>query len=115
MPNTKSAERRMRNSARKKLHNRGIKSRLHTLEKGYLQLVAAGSYTSARAMLRNLANLYPQHPVVVKYESDFAAQASKLLEECGAYFVKGTAMQKRVTRLAGQSAKLCKRADGLGA
>ena len=39
MPNTKSAERRMRNSARKNLHNRSIKSSLHTLEKRYLELL----------------------------------------------------------------------------
>ena len=42
MPNTKSAERRMRNSARKRLQNRSVKSRLHTLEKNYLKLVTAG-------------------------------------------------------------------------
>ena len=42
MPNTKSAQRRMRNSARKQLHNRSIKSRLHTLENSYLELLGAG-------------------------------------------------------------------------
>jgi small subunit ribosomal protein S20 len=36
MPNTKSAERRMRSSARKNLRNRSTKSRLHTLESRYL-------------------------------------------------------------------------------
>ena len=39
MPNTKSAERRMRNSARKRLHNRSIKSSLHQLEKKYVALL----------------------------------------------------------------------------
>jgi len=39
MPNTKSAEARMRNSARKQSHNRTINTRLHSLEKKYLQLL----------------------------------------------------------------------------
>ena len=39
MPNTKSAERRMRNSARKQLHNRSIQSHLRKLEKGFRQTV----------------------------------------------------------------------------
>jgi small subunit ribosomal protein S20 len=47
MPNTKSAERRMRNSARKQLQNRSVKSRLHTLEKNYLTLLGAGKREDA--------------------------------------------------------------------
>ena len=47
MPNTKSAERRMRSSARKRLHNRSLKSRLHTLERKYLTLVTAGKKNEA--------------------------------------------------------------------
>ncbi len=47
MPNTKSAQRRMRNSARKQLRNRSIKSRLHTLEKSYLTLLGAGKREDA--------------------------------------------------------------------
>jgi small subunit ribosomal protein S20 len=47
MPNTKSAQRRMRNSARKQLQNRSIKSRLHTLEKNYLTLLGAGKREDA--------------------------------------------------------------------
>ena len=47
MPNTKSAQRRMRNSARKQLQNRSIKSRLHTLEKSYLTLLDAGKRDDA--------------------------------------------------------------------
>jgi len=39
MPNTKSAEHRMRNSARRHLHNQSIKSRLKTLEKKFLTLL----------------------------------------------------------------------------
>ncbi|PYL01158.1 MAG: 30S ribosomal protein S20 [Verrucomicrobia bacterium] len=52
MPNTKSAERRMRNSARRHLHNQSNKSRLKTLEKEYLALVAAGQKNEASAALR---------------------------------------------------------------
>jgi len=47
MPNTKSAERRMRNSARKQLHNRTIATRLHSLEKKYQQTVTAGKKEDA--------------------------------------------------------------------
>jgi len=36
MPNTKSAERRMRNSSRKQAANQSVKSRLHTLEKKFI-------------------------------------------------------------------------------
>jgi len=58
MPNTKSAERRMRNSARKKLHNRSIKSRLHTLERAYLQLIGAGKKQDASKALQNLTSAF---------------------------------------------------------
>jgi small subunit ribosomal protein S20 len=58
MPNTKSAERRMRNSARKKLHNRSIKSRLHTLERGYLQLLSSGKKEDAAKSLRALSSAF---------------------------------------------------------
>jgi small subunit ribosomal protein S20 len=56
MPNTKSAERRMRNSARKNLHNREIKSRLHTIEKSYLELVSAGKKEDAAKQLRTISS-----------------------------------------------------------
>ena len=52
MPNTKSAEHRMRSSAHRHLHNRTIKSRLKTLEKEYLALVSAGKKEEASAALR---------------------------------------------------------------
>ena len=56
MPNTKSAERRMRNSARKNLRNRSVKSRLHTLEKSYLELLSAGKKDDAAKELRTLSS-----------------------------------------------------------
>ena len=58
MPNTKSAERRMRNSARKKLHNRSVKSRLHSLEKKYLGLVSAGQKDDAAKSLSALSSAF---------------------------------------------------------
>ncbi len=58
MPNTTSAERRMRNSARKRLHNRSIKSRLHSLEKNYLALVSAGKKDEAAQALRSVSSAF---------------------------------------------------------
>ena len=58
MPNTKSAERRMRNSARKNLRNRSIKSRLHTLEVSYLALLADGKKDDAAKDLRELSSAF---------------------------------------------------------
>jgi small subunit ribosomal protein S20 len=58
MPHTKSAERRMRNSARKREHNRSLKSRLHTLEQSYLELLAAGKQDDAAKSLRILASAF---------------------------------------------------------
>jgi small subunit ribosomal protein S20 len=56
MPNTKSAERRMRSSARKHLHNRARKSRLKTLEKKFLAILAAGKKDDAAGALRTLVS-----------------------------------------------------------
>lgn len=58
MPNTKSAERRMRNSARKQLQNRSIKARLHTLEKSYLELLTSGKKDDAAKSLRTLSSAF---------------------------------------------------------
>jgi small subunit ribosomal protein S20 len=58
MPNTKSAERRMRNSARKQLHNRSMKSRLHTLENSYLQLLGTGKKDDAAKALRAISSAF---------------------------------------------------------
>ncbi len=58
MPNTKSAERRMRNSARKEAQNRSTKSRLHTLERNYLGLLASGKKDDAAKAFRDLASAF---------------------------------------------------------
>ena len=58
MPNTKSAVRRMRNSARKQARNRSTKSRLHTLERGYLSLLGAGKKEEAAKALSSLTSAF---------------------------------------------------------
>ncbi len=56
MPNTKSAERRMRNSARKQLQNRSVKSRLHTLERNYSSLLGTGKKDDASKAYRLISS-----------------------------------------------------------
>ena len=51
MPNTKSAERRMRNSKRKQLQNSSVKSRLRRTEKQFRATVAAGKKDEAKKAL----------------------------------------------------------------
>jgi small subunit ribosomal protein S20 len=58
MPNTKSAERRMRGSERKRQRNRSVKSRLHHLEKDYRALVAAGKKDEAARLLPNVHSAF---------------------------------------------------------
>ena len=56
MPNTKSAERRMRNSARKQSSNRSAATRLHSLEKKYLELLGAGKKDEAAKAYRQVTS-----------------------------------------------------------
>jgi len=58
MPYTKSAERRMRGSARKQLRNHSIKSRLHTLERSYLHLLGAGKKDEAAMALQTVSSAF---------------------------------------------------------
>ena len=51
MPNTKSAERRVRNSARKNLQNRSVKSKLRRLEKEFRTAVTDGKKDEAAKLL----------------------------------------------------------------
>jgi small subunit ribosomal protein S20 len=48
----------MRNSARKQLRNRSVKSRLHTLEKSYLKLVEDGKKEDASAAYRAISSAF---------------------------------------------------------
>jgi small subunit ribosomal protein S20 len=58
MPNTKSAERRMRNSARKQLRNRSVKSRLKTMEKRYNAALKDGKKDEAQTSLRDALSTF---------------------------------------------------------
>ena len=58
MPNTNSAERRMRSNARKHLHNQSINSRLKTLEKTFLALVDTGKKNEAAAAYRAVSSAF---------------------------------------------------------
>lgn len=58
MPNTKSAERRMRNSTRKKLHNHSVKSRLHSLERSFVRLLNTGKKDDASKMLQTITSAF---------------------------------------------------------
>ena len=58
MPNTTSAERRMRNSQRKHLHNLSVKLRLRRLEKNYRALLHAGNKGEAAKLLPGVNSAY---------------------------------------------------------
>jgi small subunit ribosomal protein S20 len=58
MPNTKSAERRMRSSARKQARNKASKSRLHTLETKYVGLLKAGKKDEASRAYQGLSSAF---------------------------------------------------------
>ncbi len=58
MPNTKSAERRVRTSARKHARNRAITSRLKSLEKRYNAAVKSGKKDEAAAALRETVSAF---------------------------------------------------------
>ena len=58
MPNTKSAERRMRNSARKQLQNHSIKSRLKTLTRTYQDALKAGKKEDAIRAYRDVTSAF---------------------------------------------------------
>jgi len=58
MPNTKSAERRARNSARKQVQNHSVANRLHTLEKSFQGFVSAGKREDAATALRSTSSAW---------------------------------------------------------
>ncbi|HMJ89907.1 MAG TPA: 30S ribosomal protein S20 [Candidatus Acidoferrum sp.] len=58
MPNTKSAERRVRSNARKQAHNRSISSRLKTLEKRYNAAVKSGKRDEAITVLKDTLSAF---------------------------------------------------------
>jgi small subunit ribosomal protein S20 len=64
MPNTKSAERRMRSSARKQQHNRSIVSKLRRVERDFRATVAAGKKDEALKLLPAIHSAFDK---AVKY------------------------------------------------
>ena len=56
MPNTKSAERRARNSVRKQSRNRSARSRLKTLEAKFDSVVKSGKRDEAMTALRSMSS-----------------------------------------------------------
>ena len=56
MPNTKSAERRMRSNARKASRNESTQSKLKTLEKTYATVLKTGKKDEATTALRNITS-----------------------------------------------------------
>jgi small subunit ribosomal protein S20 len=58
MPNTRSAERRMRSSERKRQHNRRVKSTLRGVEKKYRDLLADGKKDDAAKALPGVHSAY---------------------------------------------------------
>jgi len=58
MPNTKSAERRMRNSERKHQQNRSVKSKLRRTEKEFRAAVTAGKKDEAAKLLAGVHSAF---------------------------------------------------------
>ncbi len=74
MPNTKSAERRMRGNERKHQHNRRVKSSLRGEEKNYRDLLAAGKKDEAAKALPAVHSAYDK---AVKFNVVTRATASR--------------------------------------
>lgn len=58
MPNTKSAAKRVRSSARKAAQNKSTKSRVRTLERNFASAVAAGNSEDAKKSIGAAASAY---------------------------------------------------------
>ena len=58
MPNTKSAERRMRSSERKHMHNRSVISNLRGLEKEFRGFIAGGKKDDASKALSGVHSAF---------------------------------------------------------
>jgi len=85
MPNTKSAERRVRANEKKRLHNRSIKSQVRKLERAYEQTLAAGNSEESTKALRKVhsaldkavKNGVLKRPTVNRHKSRLAARLPK--------------------------------------
>ena len=86
MPNTKSAERRMRGNERKHQHNRSVKSSLRGVERDYRALVIAGKKDEAAKALPGVHSAYDKavkskvvpRPTANRKKSRLAAALARL-------------------------------------
>ena len=81
MPNTKSAERRMRNSERKRVINRSNKSRLKTLERAYETAVSSGKKDDATTAFRKLSSAYDKAAKIGTIHSSKASRKKSRLAQ----------------------------------
>ena len=58
MPNTKSAERRVRSSTRRQAHNTAIKSSLHTIHRKFRAVATSGKKEDALESYRRLSSAF---------------------------------------------------------
>ncbi|MCX7915849.1 MAG: 30S ribosomal protein S20 [Verrucomicrobiae bacterium] len=87
MANTRSAAKQARVSERRRAHNRAIKSRLHTLERKFLDAIAAQKSNDAQEALRAVYSaldkaaktrvIHPNH--AARKKSRLMARLKKLL------------------------------------
>jgi small subunit ribosomal protein S20 len=85
MPNTKSAERRVRSSARKQLANHSVKSRLKTLQRSFLTIAASGKRDEATAAYRTMTSAFDK---AAKTGIIHKATANRKKSRLAAYLVK---------------------------
>jgi len=85
MPNTKSAERRMRNSARKQLANHSVKSRLKTLQRSFLSVAATGKKDEATLAYRTMTSAFDK---AAKSGVIHRATANRKKSRLAAYLLK---------------------------
>ena len=85
MPNTKSAERRTRSSARKQLANHSVKSRLKTLQRSFLSAAATGQKVEATAAYRSMSSAFDK---AAKSGVIHKATANRKKSRLAAYLVK---------------------------
>jgi small subunit ribosomal protein S20 len=85
MPNTKSAQRRMRSSARKHLANHSVKSRLKTLQRTFLSVAASGKKDEATAAYRTVSSAFDK---AAKTGIIHKATANRKKSRLAAYLVK---------------------------
>jgi small subunit ribosomal protein S20 len=88
MPNTVSAERRARQSARRHISNSSVKNRLKTIEKRYLATVKAGKKDDAEKAFREVSSAFDK---AAKTGVIHAGKASRKKSRLAAHLQTATA------------------------